>query len=206
MWIRNYWFRIRIRNYSDFRVRIRPIFFGRSLFYKQSYGLTICIVIFLKPTFAFTCPVPVPYYIVVPVPKSRFGITYGRYLALYNQVGTVSIPINRFYNFKQFIFQKIFLWWPNPNSYPGSKMLSSDPQHWLNVLVPRFGSCEQFWSIYSHLVRPGDLSSHSDFHLFKMGIKPMWEDETNRSINAMYLWVRYRYRYLGSYLQNCGTR
>ena len=44
----------------------------------------------------------------------------------------------------------------------------------------RFGSCEQFWSIYSHLVRPGDLSSHSDFHLFKMGIKPMWEDETNR--------------------------
>lgn len=47
-------------------------------------------------------------------------------------------------------------------------------------LIGRFGSCEQFWSIYSHLVRPGDLSSHSDFHLFKMGIKPMWEDETNR--------------------------
>uniref|UniRef100_A0A671ULN5 Eukaryotic translation initiation factor 4E type 2 n=1 Tax=Sparus aurata TaxID=8175 RepID=A0A671ULN5_SPAAU len=42
-------------------------------------------------------------------------------------------------------------------------------------------SVEQFWRFYSHLVRPGDLSGHSDFHLFKEGIKPMWEDESNRS-------------------------
>ncbi|XP_039997369.1 eukaryotic translation initiation factor 4E family member 2 related sequence 1 isoform X4 [Xiphias gladius] len=42
-------------------------------------------------------------------------------------------------------------------------------------------SVEQFWKFYSHLVRPGDLSGHSDFHLFKEGIKPMWEDESNRS-------------------------
>uniref|UniRef100_A0AAQ4P6R7 Eukaryotic translation initiation factor 4E family member 2 related sequence 1 n=1 Tax=Gasterosteus aculeatus aculeatus TaxID=481459 RepID=A0AAQ4P6R7_GASAC len=40
---------------------------------------------------------------------------------------------------------------------------------------------EQFWRFYSHLVRPGDLSGHSDFHLFKEGIKPMWEDDYNRS-------------------------
>lgn len=47
-------------------------------------------------------------------------------------------------------------------------------------MVGRFATCEQFWSLYSHLIRPGDLSSHSDFHLFKQGIKPMWEDEANR--------------------------
>ena len=47
-------------------------------------------------------------------------------------------------------------------------------------LIGRFGTCEQFWSVYSHLVKPGDLASHSDFHLFKMGIKPMWEDEANK--------------------------
>ncbi|XP_071376116.1 eukaryotic translation initiation factor 4E family member 2 related sequence 1 [Centroberyx affinis] len=41
-------------------------------------------------------------------------------------------------------------------------------------------SVEQFWKFYSHLVRPGDLTGHSDFHLFKEGIKPMWEDEANR--------------------------
>nr|XP_061810494.1 eukaryotic translation initiation factor 4E type 2-like [Nerophis lumbriciformis] len=41
-------------------------------------------------------------------------------------------------------------------------------------------SVEQFWKFYSHLVRPGNLSEHIDFHLFKEGIKPMWEDECNR--------------------------
>jgi len=46
--------------------------------------------------------------------------------------------------------------------------------------VGRFASAEQFWQLYTHLVRPGDLQSHSDFHLFKEGIKPMWEDEANR--------------------------
>lgn len=34
---------------------------------------------------------------------------------------------------------------------------------------------EQFWSFYSFFVRPGELSGHSDIHLFKTGIKPMWE-------------------------------
>ncbi|XP_018915709.1 eukaryotic translation initiation factor 4E type 2 [Bemisia tabaci] len=46
-------------------------------------------------------------------------------------------------------------------------------------LIGRFGSVEQFWAIYSHLVRPSELQCLSDFHLFKVGIKPMWEDEAN---------------------------
>ena len=33
---------------------------------------------------------------------------------------------------------------------------------------------EQFSGFYSYLVRPGDLTGHSDIHLFKDGIKPMW--------------------------------
>jgi len=47
-------------------------------------------------------------------------------------------------------------------------------------LIGSFSTCEQFWKLFSHLVRPGDLNSHSDFHLFKKGIKPLWEDEANR--------------------------
>uniref|UniRef100_A0A8D0UK69 Eukaryotic translation initiation factor 4E family member 2 n=1 Tax=Sus scrofa TaxID=9823 RepID=A0A8D0UK69_PIG len=31
------------------------------------------------------------------------------------------------------------------------------------------------------MVRPGDLTGHSDFHLFKEGIKPMWEDDANKN-------------------------
>ena len=37
-------------------------------------------------------------------------------------------------------------------------------------IVSRFATCEQFWAIYSHMVKPGELASHSDFHLFKMGL------------------------------------
>jgi translation initiation factor 4E len=41
--------------------------------------------------------------------------------------------------------------------------------------VGRFSTVEQFWELYSHVIRPGELQSHSDFHLFKEGIKPLWE-------------------------------
>ena len=34
---------------------------------------------------------------------------------------------------------------------------------------------EQFWSYYSYMVRPGDLPGNSNVHLFKHGIRPMWE-------------------------------
>nr|CAG4650416.1 EOG090X0BMA [Sida crystallina] len=47
-------------------------------------------------------------------------------------------------------------------------------------IVGRFASVEQFWSTYCHIVRPCELTGHSDFHLFKDGIKPMWEDDANR--------------------------
>lgn len=46
-------------------------------------------------------------------------------------------------------------------------------------LVSRFGTVEQFWANYCHLVRPSELPIHSDYHLFKDGVRPMWEDEAN---------------------------
>jgi len=46
--------------------------------------------------------------------------------------------------------------------------------------IGRFASVEQFWALYSHLVRPSELHSPSDFFLFKDGIKPMWEHKGNR--------------------------
>jgi hypothetical protein len=52
-------------------------------------------------------------------------------------------------------------------------------------LIGRFASVEQFWALYSHLVRPSDLQSHSDFHLFKVGIKPMWEVSSVLAISSL---------------------
>jgi translation initiation factor 4E len=33
--------------------------------------------------------------------------------------------------------------------------------------------------VFSHLSRPHNLPNISDIHLFKLGIRPVWEDETN---------------------------
>lgn len=42
-------------------------------------------------------------------------------------------------------------------------------------IVATFDTIQSFWSVYTHLVRPNDLTGHSDLHVFKSGIKPLWE-------------------------------
>ncbi|XP_046552638.1 eukaryotic translation initiation factor 4E type 2-like isoform X1 [Haliotis rubra] len=85
---------------------------------------------------------------------------------------------------------------PPPKPGPGEHPLQYNYSYWFSrrtpgkqttsydqnlKLVASFASVEQFWMYYSHLVRPGDLSGHSDYHLFKDGIRPMWEDSANKS-------------------------
>ncbi|EJY57603.1 AAEL005796-PB [Aedes aegypti] len=45
--------------------------------------------------------------------------------------------------------------------------------------VGRCASVEQWWTLYCHLVKPTMLTSFRKLHLFKSGIKPMWEDPGN---------------------------
>ncbi|RDW71482.1 eIF4e-like protein [Coleophoma cylindrospora] len=39
---------------------------------------------------------------------------------------------------------------------------------------------EEFFTVYRHLKRPSTLPLVSDYHLFKKGIRPVWEDDENR--------------------------
>lgn len=64
------------------------------------------------------------------------------------------------------------LWYSRRNPGKQSNIQSYDQNL---KLVGRFASVEQFWGLYSHLTRPSELTTHTDFHLFKIGIKPMWE-------------------------------
>ena len=41
-------------------------------------------------------------------------------------------------------------------------------------------SAEDFFAVYSHLKRPSTLPLVSDYHLFRKGIRPIWEDAENR--------------------------
>lgn len=38
---------------------------------------------------------------------------------------------------------------------------------------------EGFWGFYSHLLRPKQIFIHSECHMFRKGVKPMWEDPYN---------------------------
>lgn len=45
--------------------------------------------------------------------------------------------------------------------------------------ITTVSTVEQFWSTYNYLRRPNDLSSTTDYHFFRDGIKPTWEDPKN---------------------------
>ena len=44
-----------------------------------------------------------------------------------------------------------------------------------------FQTIEHFWRIYDHMQRPNEFKSTTDYHLFKDGIKPTWEDPANKN-------------------------
>lgn len=48
------------------------------------------------------------------------------------------------------------------------------------IKLASISTVEAFWTIYSHLKRPSQLPTVSDYHIFKEGIRPVWEDEANK--------------------------
>lgn len=78
-------------------------------------------------------------------------------------------------------------------SAPGEHPLKSTWIVWYRPPTPKYSdyekstvplasisSVESFWSVYSHLKRPSLLPTVSDYHIFKKGIRPVWEDEANK--------------------------
>ncbi|KKY18377.1 putative translation initiation factor [Phaeomoniella chlamydospora] len=48
------------------------------------------------------------------------------------------------------------------------------------IQLASISTVENFWTIYSHLKRPSSLPTVSDYHIFKSGIRPVWEDDANK--------------------------
>jgi translation initiation factor 4E len=46
--------------------------------------------------------------------------------------------------------------------------------------IASFDSVEDFFLVYKYLKRPSTLPLVSDYHIFKKGIRPIWEDDDNR--------------------------
>ncbi|KAI9280632.1 translation initiation factor eIF 4e-like domain-containing protein [Sporodiniella umbellata] len=66
------------------------------------------------------------------------------------------------------------LWFDNP----GKK---TSAQSWADNLkeVITIDNVEDFWSTFNNVCKINHLSSNSNFHLFKEGIRPEWEDPAN---------------------------
>jgi len=65
------------------------------------------------------------------------------------------------------------LWFTKP---PNGK------QDWNELLkeVISFNSVEEFWGIYNNITPASELAQKSDYHLFKSGVRPEWEDPQNK--------------------------
>ncbi|EGG16599.1 hypothetical protein DFA_09146 [Cavenderia fasciculata] len=70
----------------------------------------------------------------------------------------------------------------------------SDYLSGLNLISGAIHTVEDFWSYYSHMIRPVDeFSSLSDIYLFKEGIRPVWEDPENQNGGKFVIKVRRNY-------------
>ncbi len=47
--------------------------------------------------------------------------------------------------------------------------------------IASFKTVEEFWAAYSHMKRLSNIPTGYDYHMFREGTKPMWEDPINRS-------------------------
>ena len=64
---------------------------------------------------------------------------------------------------------------PNPDDANNEDYASSIHK------IGKFDTVEDFWTYYSHLKRPNEITENIEFHIFRNDIRGMWEDEENRS-------------------------
>jgi translation initiation factor 4E len=73
---------------------------------------------------------------------------------------------------KHYLKYRWTMWW-NPPFKKGAE--------WKVEKVLSFDTVEDFWCLYNHLAKPSMLKAGSNYHMFKDGVKPEWEDEENKN-------------------------
>jgi translation initiation factor 4E len=57
----------------------------------------------------------------------------------------------------------------------------ADYEKTLHKVSQPLDTVEDFWLSYKHLNRPSALPHVTDYHFFKSGIRPIWEDDDNKN-------------------------
>ena len=68
------------------------------------------------------------------------------------------------------------LWYTKP-PLPGQRGADSWADNLKEVIT--FDSVEEFWGVYNNIAKATELSQKADYHLFKEGVRPEWEDKQN---------------------------
>ncbi|KAJ2456031.1 eukaryotic translation initiation factor 4E [Coemansia sp. RSA 2336] len=68
------------------------------------------------------------------------------------------------------------LWFDNPNRRTNVVTWKEHLKHIVTVKT-----VEDFWGVYNKIPSPLDLPHGSNYHLFREGIEPMWEDKANKN-------------------------
>ncbi|KAI0799035.1 translation initiation factor eIF 4e-like domain-containing protein [Xylaria sp. FL0933] len=113
------------------------------------------------------------------------------------------------FNVKHPLQNRWTLWFTKPSSGKGD--------NWNDLLkeVIIFNTVEEFWGIYNNIVPVSELAMKSDYHLFKEGVRPEWEDPQNkhggkwsyqfkdkRSIDINELWLQTMMAAIGETLED----
>ncbi|KAH6900483.1 translation initiation factor eIF 4e-like domain-containing protein [Thelonectria olida] len=112
------------------------------------------------------------------------------------------------FNVKHPLQSKWTLWFTKPPSGKGD--------NWNDLLkeVITFDSVEEFWGVYNNVSPVSELALKSDYHLFKAGVRPEWEDPQNkhggkwsyqykdkRNIDVDHLWLQVMMAAIGETLE-----
>jgi len=66
------------------------------------------------------------------------------------------------------------LWYDSKKTGHGDKYEES------LIHVAPFATVEEFWTLFHHIKKPSAIDIGANMHLFRTGIKPMWEDPSNQ--------------------------
>ncbi|KAI5467539.1 translation initiation factor eIF 4e-like domain-containing protein [Mariannaea sp. PMI_226] len=112
------------------------------------------------------------------------------------------------FNVKHPLQNKWTLWFTKPPIGKGD--------NWNDLLkeVITFDSVEEFWGVYNNVAAVSELALKSDYHLFKAGVRPEWEDPQNkhggkwsyqykdkRNIDVDHLWLQVMMAAIGETLE-----
>ena len=61
------------------------------------------------------------------------------------------------------------------------------------IKIADVSNINEFWEVFQHLVKPNQCPVGSDYHIFKKGIVPMWEDKLNKDGGKLSMLLTWKY-------------